>query len=149
LIISTRTGGRILKTLSGGSVSAYLIDKAPCPCLVVPYKALGLTTEQEEGEEVLTPLGSSTVEIDWPTAGDEGLRAVGPVAGSIADPAGASYTQSLKNPTPAAMAALQAQLDQKNAEIAALKAEVERLRLEAAAARDEQTHDPTAARNTY
>ena len=36
---------------SGGSVSGYLIDHAPCPCLTIPYKAMGLSAEASGGED--------------------------------------------------------------------------------------------------
>ena len=49
LVISTRLAGFIRKTLSGGSVSGYLIDKAPCPCLVAPLKFLGMASEEDGG----------------------------------------------------------------------------------------------------
>lgn len=46
LVLSTRTGGRLRKTLSGGSVSGFVMDKAPCPCLIIPNKALGVVDDE-------------------------------------------------------------------------------------------------------
>lgn len=67
LVISSRSAGKIRKTLSGGSVSGYLIDKLKCPCLVLPLKSLGY---MEEGDE----LGRSMTMVydDGDTEGEEG-----------------------------------------------------------------------------
>lgn len=63
LVISTRMASRIRKTLSGGSVSGYLIDHAPCPCLVLPLKAMGVSVadgedEERDAEAVISPNSS-------------------------------------------------------------------------------------------
>eukprot|EP00890_Picochlorum_soloecismus_P006040 jgi/Picsp_1/6437/NSC_03784-R2_universal stress family protein len=55
LVISSRSAGKIRKTLSGGSVSGYLMEKVSCPCLVLPLKCLGFT-ETEEMHRSLTLL---------------------------------------------------------------------------------------------
>ena len=47
LVISSRSAGKIRKTLSGGSVSGYLMEKVSCPCLVLPLKCLGFTETDE------------------------------------------------------------------------------------------------------
>lgn len=31
---------------SGGGVSSHLIDNAPCPCLIVPYRYIGVHVEE-------------------------------------------------------------------------------------------------------
>ena len=36
---------------SGGGVSSHLIDHAPCPCLAVPYKFMGLEDGRDTAEE--------------------------------------------------------------------------------------------------
>lgn len=38
-------------------MSGHLIDHAPCPCLVIPYKPAGLSAESSlsEGEEGVSP----------------------------------------------------------------------------------------------
>lgn len=62
LVIGSRSGGlgnRIRKTLSGGSVSGHLIDNAPCPCLVVPHRYLGLTSALDEDMLGTSPMTSS------------------------------------------------------------------------------------------
>jgi hypothetical protein len=36
---------------SGGGVSSHLIDHAPCPCLAVPYKYMGLEDGRDTADE--------------------------------------------------------------------------------------------------
>lgn len=52
LIISSRSAGRLRKTITGGSVSSFLINKVACPCLVIPLKMLGYSGEQEMGRSL-------------------------------------------------------------------------------------------------
>lgn len=52
LIISSRSAGRLRKTITGGSVSSFLINKVSCPCLVIPLKMLGYSGEQEMGRSL-------------------------------------------------------------------------------------------------
>lgn len=61
LIISSRSAGRLRKTMSGGSVSSHLINKAPCPCLVFPLRFLGFT-ETEEISRSMTMVGEDTMD---------------------------------------------------------------------------------------
>ena len=67
LIIGTRSTNYIKKTLSGGSVSGYLVDHAPCPCLVIPYKSMGLAPEgggasADDELDLGSPTGLPTVD---------------------------------------------------------------------------------------
>ena len=118
LVISTRIASFIRKTLSGGSVSGYLIDKAPCPCLVAPLKALHVGTEEEEGP--LSPSASGDGAAEWV-----------PVSKSGGSTAGGSPESSL-SPQQLNVEALQAQLAEKDKLIEALRDEVAKLRLAAA-----------------
>lgn len=59
LIISSRSAGRLRKTMTGGSVSSYLINRVACPCLVIPLKTLGYSSEQEMGRSL-----TSSVSMD-------------------------------------------------------------------------------------
>ena len=61
LIISSRSAGRLRKTMSGGSVSSHLINKAPCPCLVFPLRCLGFS-ETEEISRSMTMVGEDGIE---------------------------------------------------------------------------------------
>ena len=85
-------------------MSGYLIEKAPCPCLVAPLKALGLVSEDEEGVP-MSPYSSDQAE--WV-------------------PAGTSPRLPL---SPRDIGALQEQLAEKDRTIAALREEVAQLRL--------------------
>jgi nucleotide-binding universal stress UspA family protein len=107
LVISTRMAGKLKKTLTGGSVSGYLIDKAPCPCLVAPMRAFGVGTEDEEGP--LSPMTSAT-DGEWTAA-----------AGGISPPGVASPT------TGGTVAELQAALAERDRTIEALRRELEEL----------------------
>jgi len=127
LVLSTRTGGRIRKTLGGGSVSGYLIDHAPCPCLVIPYKALGLLQDEEDAMS--------------PKAGGlESLRSGGGFSRGLSARASGGG-----DPAAAALAALQAQVEERDAVIAELREEVRRLNLAAAVAGDAAAHIPAQA----
>jgi nucleotide-binding universal stress UspA family protein len=121
LVISTRIASFIRKTLTGGSVSGYLIDKAPCPCLVAPLKSLNVSTEDEEGP--LSPSGGSGDGVEWGIAGGTGGNS--PVS-SLPPPQG-QQQYSLTS-----VEALQAQLAEKDKLIEVLRDEVARLRLAAA-----------------
>ncbi len=45
---------------SGGSVSGALIERAPCPCLTVPYKAMGLGEGHTfDEEDAMSPRASA------------------------------------------------------------------------------------------
>ena len=151
LIISTRTGGRLYKTLSGGSVSAFLIDKAPCPCFVAPYKSLGL--DQEDIEEVLTPKESSGKEVEWPIDSRQEEPLEGSSRGGTSpSEQGTSFSKTRSgtlDPTPAAFAALQAQIEERDRIIAELREEIKSLRLASARERDENTHDSFVQHKTY
>lgn len=149
LIISTRTSGRLMKTLSGGSVSAFLIDKAPCPCLVAPYKSLGLSQEQEEYEEVLTPHGYAP-EVIWPQ--DSHKEDISPAHGKTSPDLYESTSRNLSSrfsPTETGFAALQTQLEDKDRVIARLQEEINQLRLANATEKDEKTHSSNTIPKTY
>lgn len=73
LIISSRSAGRLRKTITGGSVSSFLINKVACPCLVIPLKMLGYSGEQEMGRS-LTMEGFEATAPD--ALGDDGLDAM-------------------------------------------------------------------------
>lgn len=73
LIISSRSAGRLRKTITGGSVSSFLINKVACPCLVIPLKMLGDNGEQEMGRSLTTEGFEATA----PAAQeDDGLEAM-------------------------------------------------------------------------
>lgn len=112
LVISTRMAGFIRKTLTGGSVSGYLIDKAPCPCLVAPLKSLHIGSEDEEGL-----LSGDHVDV----------------APVVTGGVGNSQESSLSTPEQQFLTveALQAQLAEKDTLIEVLRDEVARLRLAA------------------
>ncbi|KAG7673235.1 hypothetical protein Ndes2437B_g01362 [Nannochloris sp. 'desiccata'] len=127
LVISTRIAGFIRKTLTGGSVSGYLIDKAPCPCLVAPMK-LNIGSEEEEG-----PLSSSASgdHVEWApvVSGGGGRRNTsggGTVGTSPESPLSAPQQQILN------VEMLQAQIAEKDKLIEVLRDEVAKLRLAAA-----------------
>jgi nucleotide-binding universal stress UspA family protein len=131
LVISTRAGGRIRKTLSGGSVSGHLIDHAPCPALVVPYRALNIP--RDEDDEPLSPRSPPGGAALGAGLGAEGGRGSG--SGGVGGLA--------------SVAALQAALEGKDREIAELREEVRRLRLAAAESADVGAHAPLAAPQPY
>jgi nucleotide-binding universal stress UspA family protein len=143
LIISTRTGSRLRKTLTGGSISGALIDRAPCPCFVVPFRALGLSPAEEEeaagaGAASFSPRGSGAAVAAAAAAAELGAAAAAPPAlssrpssaGALDAAAAAAQVEALC----AQVAAKDAQVAAKDAVIAELRAEVEALRLAAAAA---------------
>lgn len=134
LVISSRSASRLRKTVSGGSVSGYLIDKAPCPCMVLPLKTLGL--EQVE-EGFLSPRHSYE---------EPEIQSTNIFAQSPSHPVGELGTGSA---TTATVAALQAQVAERDKIIADLREQVAKLRLEAAEARDTQQHDPVSNPSTY
>jgi hypothetical protein len=79
LVIGSRSGGRLRKTLAGGSVSNSLISHAPCPCVVVPYRAMGLASMDEEDGGALSPRGvgssePSTADEAWAKGAEAELR---------------------------------------------------------------------------
>ena len=74
LIISSRSAGRLRKTMSGGSVSSHLINKAPCPCLVFPLRFLGFS-ETEEISRSMTMIGEDTLVDESGLQTVEDLRA--------------------------------------------------------------------------
>ena len=63
LIISSRSAGRLRKTITGGSVSSYLINNVACPSLVIPLKILGYSSSEELGRS-FTAEGLNTVDDD-------------------------------------------------------------------------------------
>lgn len=76
MLISSRSAGKIRKTLSGGSVSGYLIDKLSCPCVVLPLKCLGFSDddiqrsmtvflEEVQEEEGDTEKGSDSKTVEY------------------------------------------------------------------------------------
>lgn len=109
LVISTRMAGFIKKTLSGGSVSGYLIDKATCPCLVAPLKSMSAPADEEEWP--LSP-NSSIITNEWAVPGTSPPPGTSPKAAPISPFDAASNT------------ALQAQLEEKDRIIARLRQEV-------------------------
>lgn len=135
LIIGSRSGGKIRKRLSGGGVSSHLIDNAPCPCLVVPYKWMGVddggTGDEELGSSPSSPAAASLA--GWASPGAAGTsdaavqtegRAALPQAGAAAAegaPGGAAPSELL--------AELQKQLEEKDRTIAELRRQVQELRL--------------------
>lgn len=123
LVISTRIAGFIRKTLTGGSVSGYLIDKAPCPCLVAPLKSLNIGGEEEEGP------GGDHVEWASNVVSDGGERDTGGdgTVGTLRENLSSPPQQGFLN-----VEALQAQLAEKDKLIEVLRDEVARLRLAAA-----------------
>ncbi len=124
LVISTRIASFIRKTLTGGSVSGYLIDKAPCPCLVAPLKSMHIGSDEEEGP--LSPSVSGDG-VEWAPVGGRG--------GGGGGTAGASPTAGKGSLSPhkvQGVEALQAQLAEKDKLIESLRDEVARLRLAAA-----------------
>lgn len=140
LVISSRSAGRLRKTFSGGSVSGYLIDKAPCPCLVAPLKALGISAGDEE-EVALSPRGSSDG-LESPLQG----RPLSPkeIAAEVAPEMPDDVTTLA-----AKVALLQTQMEEKDRIIRDLRDELASLRLEQAQAKDALQHDPAAAPSTY
>jgi nucleotide-binding universal stress UspA family protein len=137
LIISTRTGSRLRKTLTGGSISGALIDRAPCPCFVVPFRALGLSPAEEEeaagaGGASFSPRGSGAAVAAAAAAAELGAAAGAPPAlGSRPSSTGALDAAAA---AAAQVDVLRAQVAAKDAVIAELRAEVEALQLAAAAA---------------
>ena len=71
LILSSRSAGRLRKTITGGSVSTYLLTHSVCPTLVIPLKSLGYTSEQELGKSLT--MASDEFDLD---ADLEGMSAV-------------------------------------------------------------------------
>jgi len=104
LIISSRSAGRLRKTLSGGSVSSYLINKVSCPCIVFPLKCLGFAESEEITRSMTVLSGDGTYDHleDMQTAASSDLGQI------IED--------------------LKVQLERKDAEIATLLEEIERLK---------------------
>ena len=116
LVISTRMAGFFKKTLSGGSVSGYLIDKAPCPCLVAPLKSLSSAPDEEEWP--LSP-NSSIIPGDWAAPG------------TGVSPSGMSPTVVSAPISPfdaSSSGALQAQVEEKDRIIEELRKEVAELK---------------------
>lgn len=141
LVMGTRSGGKIRKKLSGGGVSSHLIDNAPCPCLIVPYRYIGVhveegrdTADEEVGEGSLSPYPSSLPGLgSSPPASREGLSVMegSPVAGGAAP----STPSDL-------LAQLQRQLEEKDRVIAELRQQVHDLQLAAAQGRQSAAQDP-------
>jgi nucleotide-binding universal stress UspA family protein len=125
LVISTRIASFLKKTLTGGSVSGYLIDKAPCPCLVAPLKSLNVVSD-EEGETPLSPSVSGDG-IEWGPPAGFGPRSAGGTGGTSPEGSLSPLQQQVLS-----VEALQAQLVEKNKLIEVLRDEVSKLRLAAA-----------------
>ena len=77
LIISSRSAGRLRKTITGGSVSSYLINNVACPSLVIPLKILGYSANEELGRSfTLTAEGLNAVDDDLEAMDAPQLRAL-------------------------------------------------------------------------
>jgi nucleotide-binding universal stress UspA family protein len=138
LVMGTRSGGKIRKKLSGGGVSSHLIDNAPCPCLIVPYRYIGVhvdegrdTADEEVGEGSLSPYPSSL-----PGLGGSPPAGLSATEGSPAAGGAAPSTPS------DLLAQLQRQLEEKDRLIAELRQQVHDLQLAAAQGRQVAAQDP-------
>lgn len=166
LIIGSRSTGMIRKKFGGGGVSSHLIDNAPCPCLVVPYKYMGVD-DGPTGDEELSGSPTSPPGAAWPGGGSSPTAASAAEAGAggaegLADaavqtegpgaaPRAASVAASLAaggsgHSTPSdLLTSLQKQLEEKDRTIVELRQEVQQLRLAAAEREASSSRDPTQA----
>jgi nucleotide-binding universal stress UspA family protein len=64
LIIASRSAGRLRKTITGGSVSSYLINRVECPCLVFPLRLFGFSEKEEMTRSLTSVELDSTAEAD-------------------------------------------------------------------------------------
>ncbi|KAL4419509.1 hypothetical protein ABPG77_002295 [Micractinium sp. CCAP 211/92] len=146
LIIGSRSGGKIRKRLSGGGVSSHLIDNAPCPCLVVPYKWMGVddgaTGDEELGSSPSSPAAASLA--SWTGAGaagthDAAVQTEGPAVPPKAPAVAAEGVPGDVAPSDL-LSELRRQLEEKDSTIAELRRQVQELQLAAAQAQSSGSH---------
>lgn len=157
LIIGSRSGGKIRKRLSGGGVSSHLIDNASCPCLVVPYKVMGVddggTGDEELASSPSSPAAASLAGWMSPDAGQATAGAAG-TANAVsqtegpAAPRHANHVAGVGVPGGAThsvpanlLAELQSQLEEKDRTIAELRRQVQDLQLAAARQTSSEGHN--------
>ncbi|KAL4451801.1 hypothetical protein ABPG75_007463 [Micractinium tetrahymenae] len=160
LIIGSRSGGKIRKRLSGGGVSSHLIDNASCPCLVVPYKWMGVddggTIDEELASSPSSPAAASlsgwaspgaplaaagvagTGDVAVQTEGTAAPSRAAPVAGTVAAAAAAPGGATHSTPSDL-LSELQRQLEEKDRTIAELRGQVQQLQLAAAQRRSSES----------